>query len=57
MYFYSYQNSVFLILGHKYQTYQNIEMHHPDTVFKSETLIEAAGTTEQYNKLIRIEKY
>ena len=44
-------------MGHKYQDYLIIEWHHPDTVFKSEILIEVAGTTEKYNKEITIEKY
>ena len=57
MYFHSYQNGIFLILGHKYQNYLIVEMHHPDMLFKSENLIEVAGTTEKYNKEIRIEKY
>ena len=57
MYLYSYQISIFLILGHKYQNYLIVEMHHPDMLFKSEILIEVAGTTEKYNKEITIEKY
>ena len=57
MQFYPYQNWIFLILGHKYQNYQIIEMLHPDVMFVIKTLIEVAGTTEKYNKEITIEKY
>ena len=44
MYFYSYKISIFLILGHKYQNYQIIEMLHPDVVFKAEILIRVGLT-------------
>ena len=57
IYFYFYQNSIFLILGYKYLKYLIIGIHHPDIVFKSEILIEVVGTTEKYSKGITNEKY
>ena len=57
MYFYFYQNSIFLILGHKYQSYQIVEILHPDVMFKAEILIRVIYSVDINRSKIIIEKY